>query len=191
LRTAQSLLGMIGGVTTIDMTVTDIYAAEEIAQRIQATDAVEADSWIKTNAQFFTAVQAQQTSNTLIRLFVALSVAFGIAAVLIVSVIQRSKDIGILRAMGTSRGQILRVFLLQGGLLGFVGSLVGAVMGAFALAYWHSVARQVDGSELFPLILERRLFVLTALLATLTGLLAATAPALRAAKLDPVVAIRG
>ena len=191
LRTAQSLLGMIGGVTTIDMTVTDIYAAEEIAQRIQATDAVEADSWIKTNAQFFTAVQAQQTSNTLIRLFVAMSVAFGIAAVLIVSVIQRSKDIGILRAMGTSRGQILRVFLLQGGLLGFVGSLVGAVMGAFALAYWHSVARQVDGSELFPLILERRLFILTALLATLTGLLAATAPALRAAKLDPVVAIRG
>lgn len=191
LRTAQSLLGMIGGVTTIDMTVTDIYAAEAIAQRIQAANAVEADSWIKTNAQFFTAVQAQETSNTLIRLFVALSVAFGIAAVLIVSVIQRSKDIGILRAMGTSRGQILRVFLLQGGLLGFIGSLFGAAMGAFALIYWHSVARQADGSELFPLILERRLFVLTALLATLTGLLAATAPALRAAKLDPVVAIRG
>jgi len=191
LRTAQSLLGMIGGVTTIDITVTDIYAAEDIAQRIQAANAVEADSWIKTNAQFFTAVQAQETSNTLIRLFVALSVAFGIAAVLIVSVIQRSKDIGILRAMGTSRGQILRVFLLQGGLLGFVGSLFGAAMGAFALIYWHSVARQSDGSELFPLILERQLFVLTALLATLTGLLAATAPAVRAAKLDPVVAIRG
>jgi lipoprotein-releasing system permease protein len=53
------------------------------------------------------------------------------------------------------------------------------------------MARQPDGSELFPLILERRLFVLTALLATITGLLAATAPAVRAAKLDPVVAIRG
>jgi lipoprotein-releasing system permease protein len=191
LRSAQSLLGMLGGVTTIDMTVQDIFAAEEIAQRIQAANAVEADSWIKTNAQFFTAVQAQETSNTLIRLFVALSVAFGIAAVLIVSVIQRSKDIGILRAMGTSRGQILRVFLLQGGLLGFVGSLFGAAMGALALVYWHSVARQADGSELFPLILERRLFLFTALLATVTGLLAATAPALRAAKLDPVVAIRG
>jgi lipoprotein-releasing system permease protein len=191
LRTAQSLLGMIGGVTTIDMTVQNIYAAEEIAQRIQAANAVEADSWIKTNAQFFTAVQAQETSNSLIRLFVALSVAFGIAAVLIVSVIQRSKEIGILRAMGSSRGRIMRVFLLQGGLLGFVGSLFGAVMGAVALVYWHSVARQADGSELFPLILERRLFILTALLATLTGLLAATAPAVRAAKLDPVVAIRG
>ncbi len=191
LRTGQSLLGMIGGVTTIDMTVKDIYAAEQIAQRIEAANPVEADSWIKTNAQFFTAVRAQETSNTLIRLFVALSVAFGIAAVLIVSVIQRSKEIGILRAMGTSRGQILRVFLLQGGLLGFIGSLFGASMGAFALIYWHAVARQPDGSELFPLILERRLFVWTALLATLTGLLAATMPALRAARLDPVVAIRG
>jgi lipoprotein-releasing system permease protein len=152
---------------------------------------VEADSWIKTNAQFFTAVQAQETSNTLIRLFVALSVAFGIAAVLIVSVIQRSKDIGILRAMGTTRGQILRVFLLQGGLLAFVGSLVGSTLGAAALIYWHAIARQADGTELFPLILERSLFITTAALATLTGLVAAMAPALRAARLDPVEAIRG
>jgi len=191
LRTAQSLLGMIGGVTTIDMTVRDIYAAEQIAKRIEASLPVEADSWIATNAQFFTAVKAQENSNTLIRLFVGLSVAFGIAAVLVVSVIQRSKEIGILRAMGTSRGQILRVFLLQGGLLGFVGSLFGAAMGAGALIWWHSIARQADGTELFPLVLEQRLFVYTAVLATLTGLFAATAPAVRAAKLDPVVAIRG
>jgi lipoprotein-releasing system permease protein len=191
LRTGQSLLGMVGGVTTIDMTVKDIYTAEDIAQRIQASIPVQADSWIATNAQFFTAVRAQSNSNTLIRLFVGLSVAFGIAAVLIVSVIQRSREIGILRAMGTSRGQVLRVFLLQGGLLGFVGSLFGSAMGAAALIYWHSMARQADGSELFPLILERRLFVLSMVLATATGLLAAMAPALRAAKLDPVVAIRG
>lgn len=191
LRTAQSLLGIIGGVTTIDMTVKDIYAAEILAKRIEASNYVEADSWIATNAQFFTAVQAQETSNTMIRLFVALSVAFGIAAVLVVSVIQRSKDIGILRAMGASRGQVLRVFLIQGAVLGFVGSLLGSAMGASGLIYWHAAVRQVDGTELFPLILERQLFITTAILATLTGLLAAMAPALRAAKLDPVVAIRG
>ncbi len=191
LRTAQSLLGMIGGVTTIDLTIGDIYAAERLAREIEASNAVKADSWIKTNAQFFTAVRAQETSNTLIRFFVALSVAFGIAAVLIVSVIQRSRDIGILRAMGASRGQILRVFLLQGGLLGLVGSIFGAALGAAALIYWHAVARQADGTELFPLILERQLFVAAAILATLTGLLAAMAPASRAARLDPVVAIRG
>ena len=162
-----------------------------VAQQIQASNAVQADSWIKTNAQFFTAVQAQKTSNTLIRLFVALSVAFGIAAVLVVSVIQRSKDIGILRAMGTSQRQILRIFLLQGGMLAFVGSLFGSAIGAGGLVYWHSMVRQADGTELFPLMLEQNLFIATALLATLTGLLAAMAPAVRAARLDPVEAIRG
>jgi lipoprotein-releasing system permease protein len=191
LRTAQSLLGVIGGVTEIGLRIRDIYEAETIAREIEASNAVEADSWIKTNAQFFTAVQAQSNTNTLIRLFVGLSVAFGIAAVLVVSVIQRSKDIGILRAMGATRSQILRIFLLQGGLLGFVGSLGGSVLGAGALAYWHSVARQADGSELFPLIMEPSLFVATSLLATLTGVASAMAPALRASRLDPVEAIRG
>ncbi|SFI04995.1 lipoprotein-releasing system permease protein [Bosea sp. OK403] len=191
LRTSQSLLGMIGGVTEIGLSVGDIYAAETIAQQIQASNAVQADSWIKTNAQFFTAVQAQKNTNLLIRLFVGLSVAFGIAAVLVVSVIQRSKDIGILRAMGTTRTQILKLFLLQGGLLGFAGSLTGSTFGALALVYWHQTTRQADGSELFPLIIEPQLFVTTALLATLTGVVAAMAPALRASRLDPVEAIRG
>ena len=130
-------------------------------------------------------------SNAAIRIFVSLSVAFGIASVLVVSVIQRSRDIGILRAMGTSRGQILRVFLLQGGLLGFAGSIVGAAAGGGALVFWHAYARQADGSELFPLIVQPSLFVWAVLLAGLTGFVAAAVPALRAAKLDPVVAIRG
>lgn len=191
LRTAQALSSLVGGVTTIDLTVKDVYAAETIAQSVQAATGVEADSWIKTNAQFFTAVNAQKTSNTLIRLFVGLSVAFGIASVLVVSVIQRSKDIGILRAMGTSQGQILRVFLLQGGLLGFVGSIVGAALGGYAVVFWHGYLRQADGTELFPLVLEPSLFVAAIMLAALTGVAAAAVPAIRAAKLDPVVAIRG
>ena len=190
-RTAQALAGLVGGVTTVDLTVTDIYAADTIADDVQAATGVQADSWIKTNAQFFTAIHAQQYSNTLIRVFVGLSVAFGIASVLVVSVIQRSKDIGILRAMGTSRGQILRVFLLQGGLLGFLGSVVGAAAGVAAVVIWHAYLRQPDGSEVFPLVIEPTLFVYSVLLAALTGVAAAAVPALRAANLDPVVAIRG
>jgi lipoprotein-releasing system permease protein len=191
LRTAQALSDLVGGVTTIDVTVKDIYAAETIAQSIETATGIEADSWIKTNAQFFTAVQAQRMSNTMIRLFVGLAVAFGIASVLVVSVIQRSKDIGILRAMGTSRRQILGVFLLQGAVLGFAGSLIGAAMGAAAVVFWHSHMRQADGTEFFPLIIEPSLFVQVVLLAIVTGVAAAAAPATRAAKLDPVVAIRG
>jgi lipoprotein-releasing system permease protein len=191
LRTAQSLIGMVGGITSIDVTVRDIYTAETIARRIAAEHPVQADSWIKTNAQFFSAMRAQIATNTLIRVFVGLSVAFGIAAVLIVSVIQRSKDIGILRAMGARRGQLMQVFLIQGGLLGFAGSLIGAAMGLGALVYWHSLARQADGKELFPLVLDPTLVASAAVMATIVGVLAAAMPAVRAARLDPVVAIRG
>jgi lipoprotein-releasing system permease protein len=191
LRTAQSLLNLIGGVTEIDLTVDDVYAAETIAQDIGAVLPVKAESWIVTNAQFFTAIWAQTLSSLLIRVFVGLSVAFGIAAVLIVSVLQRSKDIGILRAMGSSRGKILRIFLIQGGVLGFLGSLLGSLLGGIALFAWHNLARQANGTELFPLVIEPSLFVFSALLATVTGVVAGMVPALRAARLDPVEAIRG
>lgn len=191
LRTAQSLLGQAGAVTTIEIKTADVYAAERIAREIAAAHPVKAESWIATNAQFFSALSAQQLSSTLIRVFVGVSVAFGIAAVLVVSVIQRSKDIGIMRAMGTTRGQVLRIFLIQGGLLGLIGAIVGCVVGIGGLAWFHSLIRQADGTELFPFLIERHILIITLLIATLTGLLAATAPALRAAKLDPAAAIRG
>lgn len=191
LHTAQSLLGLPGGVTSLEVMVRDIYGAEVAAQRITAATGVEADSWIKTSAQFFAAVSAQTTANTSIRFFVGLSVAFGIASVLVVSVVQKSREIGILRAMGISQGQILRVFLLQGGLLGLSGSVAGCAIGALGLWMWQRLARNADGTPLFPLVFDPVLFIAALLLATLTGLAAAFAPALRAARLDPVVAIRG
>ena len=190
-HTAQSLLGLPGGVTSLEVTVRDVYAAQIIAQRITAATGVEADSWIKTSAQFFTAISAQTTANTAIRFFVGLSVAFGIASVLVVSVVQKSREIGILRAMGISQGQVLRVFLLQGGLLGFFGSVVGCLIGAGALALWLHMTRNPDGTPLIPLSFDPKLFAAALVLATLTGLVAAFAPARRAARLNPVAAIRG
>jgi lipoprotein-releasing system permease protein len=190
LHTAQSLLGLPGGVSVLDVTVHDIYAAEDVAGRITALTGVEADSWIKTNEQFFAAISAQITANTAIRFFVALSVALGIASVLVVSVVQKSRQIGILRAMGISRGQVLRVFLLQGGLLGLGGAVAGSALGAVALLIWQRVVRNADGTPLVPVSLDPNLFAAALVLATLTGLAAAFAPALRAARLDPAVAIR-
>lgn len=190
LRVAQSLFDLAGGVSSLEVNVSDPFAAERVAQTIHAQTDLQADSWIRTNEQFFSAISAQTLSNNFIRFFVALTAALGIASVLVVSVVQKSREIGILRAMGISRGQILRVFLLQGGLLALGGASAGSVLGAIALVLWRQMARNPDGTPLFALSFDPLLFSAALVLAVLTGLGAAFAPALRAARLDPAVAIR-
>ena len=191
LRTAQTLMAVKGGVITIEVTVGDPYAAETIAQEIAATTGLTADSWIKTNAQFFTAMTTQSLSFTVINFFIALSVAFGIASVLVVSVVQRSKEIGILRAMGSSQGQILRIFVVQGGIVGLLGSIGGSMLGFLIVFLFGTFTRNADGTALFTITITPLLMLETAAVATLAGLAAAMVPAMNAAKLDPVVAIRG
>ena len=191
LRTAQTLLDLVGGVSSIDISLRNIYIAETLAQSIAAETGLQADSWIKTNAQFFTALSSQKISSNVIRFFIALSVAFGIASVLVVSVVQRSKEIGILRAMGATRRQILRTFLLQGGIVGLLGSFLGTALAWLFLALWRTMAKNPDGTPMFMITVEPELFAIAAAGATLVGILAALMPARRAANLDPVVAIRG
>ncbi|MGE5615293.1 MAG: ABC transporter permease [Bacillota bacterium] len=190
LRTAQDLLNLPGGASAIDVTVQDIWAAEDIAQRITAQVNLEADSWIRTNNQLFIALNAQTVSNVVLRIAVATAVALGIASVLVVSVVQKSREIGILRAMGASRRQIMDIFLIQGGVVGLVGSLAGSAIAATCIQLWQSMLKNPDGTPLFLLTFDPLLVGWAAALATLTGLAAAVTPARRAAKLDPAVAIR-
>ena len=131
------------------------------------------------------ALQSQRLSTQMISSFVALSVALGIASVLAVSVVQRTREIGILRAMGASRQQMLRVFLLQGAMFGLVGSLLGSLASYGLVAIFNNFSAQ-----LFSIPLDPWLAVLAAGLATATGIVAAAIPARRAATLDPVQAIR-
>jgi lipoprotein-releasing system permease protein len=191
LRTAQNLLDLVGGATSIDVKVADPFAAETIAQDIRQKADLHVDSWISTNAQFFSAMAAQILANTLIRIFVGITVALGIASVLIVSVVQKSKEIGILRAMGTARAQVLRVFLIQGGFMGLVGALLGSLLAWVFLVLWRHVATNPDGTPLFIVVIEPSLFAIACAGATAVGVLAAVVPARRAAQLDPAVAIHG
>lgn len=190
LRSAQNLLDLVGGVSSIDVTVRDLFKAEAISEVLAVKTGLTAESWMKTNAQLMVGLRSQSASSLLIQFFVIISVAFGIASVLVVSVIQKSREIGILRAMGCSRRRIMRVFLLQGGIVGLVGSLFGSGLGAMLVTFFAGTARNPDGTPIFPVVLEPHMFLIAAGVATLTGLLAAAAPAARAAKLDPVVAIR-
>ena len=191
LRAAQSLLDLVGGVSSIDLALHDLDLAEQLARRIAGETGLTADSWIKTNAQFVTALTSQRVSSNVIRFFIALSVAFGIASVLVVSVIQRGKEIGILRAMGATQAQMRRIFLLQGGIVGFFGSLLGSALAWSFLMLWQLLARNPDGTPMFVIGVEPGLVALAAGGASLVGILSALLPARRAAQLDPVVAIRG
>lgn len=185
LKQAQTLLNLPGGVSVIDATVEELFEADLIATRLGRLTGLKAESWMETNGDLLNALRSQSLSTQMISVFVGISVAFGIASVLAVSVVQRTREIGILRAMGSKRGQIQRVFLLQGGVLGCGGSLLGAAVG------WLLVqAFNLFGPRLFEVPVEPWLVPAAVLLSTATGLLAALAPARRAAHYDPAEAIR-
>lgn len=185
MKQAQSLLNLPGAATNIDVTVDDIFDAQAIALRIARLTGLKAESWMETNSQLVNALRSQSVSTRMISVFVALSVALGIASVLSVSVVQRTREIGILRAMGTTREQMLGVFLLQGGLFGLAGSLFGAAAGYGLVGVFNTF-----GPKLFYIPVNPWLPVAATALATVTGILAAAVPARRAASLDPVEAIR-
>jgi lipoprotein-releasing system permease protein len=191
LRDAQSLLGYGLEVTEIDVRVQRLFEAQRLAADLSRVTGLTAESWQAANGQLLNALRSQSASGLMIRVFVTVAVALGIASVLVVSVVQRQREIGILRAMGTPRRRILAVFLLQGGIVGLGGSLLGTALGAALAVGFTRVARNADGSPLFPIVLQPELFVSSAVLATLVGVLAAWLPARRAARLDPVEAIRG
>jgi len=185
LKQAQTLLGLPGGVTVIDVTVADLFHADRSAARIRSLTGLKAESWMETNAQLMNALSSQSLSTRMISFFVAMSVALGIASVLAVSVTQRTREIGILRAIGMRRGQMLRVFLVQGAVLGLAGSLLGAIAGLGLGGAFNTF-----GPGLFFIPLPPLLVPAAMALATVAGVLAAAIPAARAARLDPVEAIR-
>lgn len=185
MKQAQSLLDLPGAATVIDVTVDDIFEAQKIAERVARLTGLKVESWMETNTQLMNALRSQSLSTQMISVFVALSVALGIASVLTVSVVQRTREIGILRAMGSTRQQMLRVFLVQGALFGLSGSILGIAVGYALVGAFNTF-----GPKLFYIPIDAWLPVAATAIATVTGIFSAAIPARRAAALDPVEAIR-
>ena len=190
LRSAQTLFDLPGGATQIDLTLDDVWAAQALAQTLMRQFPYKLESWQETNAQLVSALNAQSISTLLIRAVVMLVVVLGIASVLVVSVVQKQREIGILRAMGTTRAQIQRVFLLQGALVGAVGSVAGIALALAMIELFTRFVRGSDGLPLFDIALPPALAQQGVGLALAAGVLAALAPARRAARMDPAQAIR-
>ena len=190
LRSAQTLLDIPGGVTTIEVKVAEIFDAERVAREISRRHGLAADSWMELNQQLLVGLRSQSASSWMIQGLVVLAVALGIASVLGVSVIQKSREIGILKATGTSTGMVQRIFLLEGALVGAAGSVLGAVVGSAMAIAFAGLARAPTGEPLFPVDLTPGLYLGAAAVAILTGTLAAWFPATRAARLEPAEVIR-
>ncbi|MBA6233996.1 MULTISPECIES: ABC transporter permease [unclassified Colwellia] len=185
LKQAQTLLNLPGGITILELKISDVFSAEYWALRTKRLTGLNVQSWMESNAQLLNALKSQSMTTQMIRVFVALSVIFGIASVLAVSVAQRTREIGILRAMGSSQKQILRIFLWQGGVLGLAGSLLGVLVGYTLVQVFNSI-----DDRLFLIRLEPSMSLSAIIIATAAGVIAAMVPARRAAKYDPAVAIR-
>ncbi|WP_306563934.1 ABC transporter permease [Aquabacterium sp.] len=190
LRSAQTLLNLPGGVTQIDLRLDDVWAAQTLAEGLARELPNKVESWQEANAQLVSALRAQSVSTAVIRTVVMLVVVLGIASVLVVSVVQKQREIGILRAMGTTRGQILRVFLLQGVLVATLGSLLGVLLAAGLIAGFTAFVKGSDGLPLFAITLPPAMALQIVLVTSVAGVLAAVAPARRAAYMDPAQAIR-
>lgn len=185
LKQAQTLLNLSGGITALDLKIHDIFAAREWGGRLERLTGLHVKNWMDNNSQLLNALRSQRMTTQMIRGFVGLAVGLGIASVLAVSVVQRTREVGILRAMGSTREQILRVFLAQGAMLGAMGAVFG-VAGGYGLIHLFNNF----GSRLFYVSVQAEVIITALLIAVGSGVLAAALPARRASRYDPAEAIR-
>lgn len=192
IETAQSIFGYGDKATSIEMQVEDVFAADTIAADIERILPAELgiDNWKDQNAALLSGLNGQSISSYMIQLFVLVSVLLGIASVLAITVVQKSRQIGILKAMGIQDAQSSLVFVFQGMMLGVAGAVLGILLG-LGLAYsFTTFALNPDGSPVVPLFIDPGFIALSAGIAVLVAILAALVPARRSSRLNPIEVIR-
>lgn len=176
----------IEGVSVIEVQVKDVFAAETIAREYgRQYERVKLESWQEKNRELLTALSSQSTSSVTIQFFVIVSISLGIASVLGIAAVQKQRQLGILKAMGTTDRSASRIFVIQGFLLGGAGSVLGLALGLL-LGYGF-----LSGTgPSFGLEITVRTLLTPIALALLSSVIASGIPARRAAKLSPIEVIR-
>lgn len=193
LETAQKALGLEDNVTSIEMQVSQTFKADEIAANIISKlgdSSLIIDNWTAQNEQLLSGLNGQGISSIMIQIFVLISVILGIASVLAITVMQKSKQIGILKAMGLKDRSASSIFLIQGLLLGTLGAILGIILGVLLILMFTTFAVNADGSPVVPIFLNYKFIALSALIAILSAALASLVPARKSSKLSPIEVIR-
>ncbi len=191
LSNAQRILNLVGYISAVETKLRNIFDANSVADHLAASTGLKTRSWMRQNAQLLSALQAQSGSSAMIEAFTMLSVAFGIASVLVVSVVQRSREIGILRSMGIRGRSVTLIFLYQGIVVGVVGSIVGSIAGTLLIfGLLRLPGNTASGSHLFPAQWQFAYVAQASITAIVVCIGAGIAPARRAAALDPTEVIR-
>lgn len=195
LRTGQSLFKIGTSVNSILVDVSDIYGADRIATRIAALVPYDAKAWLDDFPNIVQALQAQAAVAYIISAFSLVASAFAIAAILIVSVLRKAKQIGILKSMGARRAQIRRIFVLEGLGIAIMGSTSGAAIALALLRLLMLIEQPVryageKPQSLFPIVILPLYVAIAMIAAILTTVFAAWLPARNAANLNPVEVMR-
>lgn len=205
LADGQRLYQLGNAVTGLRIAVDDLFQAQTLMARWNKSqnNAFAIRDWSQTQGSLFAAVKMEKTMIALLLLIIVAIAAFNIVSILTMMVNDKRADIAVLRTMGTLPGTVMRVFVVQGAVIGLGGILVGALIGVPAainagniVAFFESVlnARVFDPQVYFisriPSILVPGDVVLVCLLAWVLSLLAALYPAWRAAQIEPAEALR-
>ena len=194
LAVGQAMLGYPAAATGMAIKVHDHNRATELARQVEYLSGLESQSWQEINANFFGIIR-QQNIITFSAVGLTMLVAgFGIANGLVTVVLDKRRDIGILRSMGVTRRGITLIFTLEGVLIGAIGITLGLLLGAWAIGVMDETLIGGRGglsvSDTFLMLRGWDLYARTALFTILVSTLASLFPALRAARYDPVEIIR-
>ena len=197
LEDVQDFLGLGSAVTGVEFNVEDPWRADEVAERLSAELGYpyQVDDWQSQNASLFSALKLEKFAMAVILLLIVLVAAFNIVSTLIMMVADKTREIGILRSMGLTRSDVRRIFVLQGTVIGVIGTAIGAAAGgalAWALDRYRFVSLPGDVYFVDHLPVELTAPDLALILgaSVLISFLATLYPSKQAAELAPVQAIR-